>query len=197
MAARTPPGLRVQFLHGLEGGPQGHAARYLAARFATRTPDMSPIVAAARLDGTHPSVRRTAELDLHRRCLALQRRELAAWQPRVLVASSFGGALAVTLLEEGTWRGPTLLLAQAAGLARRRAGPGAPEPKLPEDAPVVLVHGRRDHVVPIDDSRRLAATSARASLLEVDDEHGLDTLCADERLADLVRELASTGDRRA
>jgi hypothetical protein len=45
-------------------------------------------------------------------------------------------------------------------------------------------------VVPLDDSRTLAATSKRATLIEVDDGHRLETLCQDERLADLVREAA-------
>lgn len=188
---RPPAGPRVLFLHGLESGPQGHKARYLAARFETRTPDMSSSVAAARLDRAHPSVRRSVELDLFRRCLALQRRELAAWRPGVLVASSFGGALAVALLEEGSWAGPTLLLAQAALMARRRNGQDPREARLPQDVPVLLVHGRRDAVVPLADSQLLAATSPRARLVEVDDEHGLDSLCEGERLAELVRELAT------
>ncbi len=195
--------MRVLFLHGLESGPQGQKARYLAGRFEARTPDMQTASsAAARLqeelrladrsavDG--PETRRKAEVALFERSLALQRAEVASFRPDVLVGSSFGGALAVALLREGAWKGPTLLLAQAALLATRRAGVLGPEAQvaLPEGVDVLLVHGTRDDVVPLDDSRKLAATSARARLVEVDDGHRLETLCADERLADLVRQAA-------
>ncbi len=194
--------MRVLFLHGLESGPQGQKARYLAGRFEARTPDMQTgRGVAARAEDPRPSdrsavdgppARRAAEVELFQRCVALQRAELAAFRPDVLVGSSFGGAVAVALLREGAWRGPTLLLAQAALLATRRAGVLGPEAQvaLPEDVDVLLVHGARDDVVPLDDSRRLAATSPRARLVEVDDGHRLEALCQDERLADLVREVA-------
>lgn len=187
--------MKVLFLHGLESGPQGQKARYLAERFEARTPDMQTgTSAAARLQQADPETRRKAEVALFERSLALQRAEVASFRPDVLVGSSFGGALAVALLREGAWRGPTLLLAQAALLATRRAGVLGPEAQvaLPEGVPVLLVHGTKDDVVPVDDSRKLAATSQRARLVEVDDGHRLETLCQDERLADLVREAASS-----
>ncbi len=201
--------LKVLFLHGLESGPQGQKARYLAERFEARTPDMQTAAsAAARLqhDGRltdrsavdGPETRRRAEVALFERSLALQRAEVASFRPDVLVGSSFGGALAVALLREGAWKGPTLLLAQAALLATRRAGVLGPEAQLalPPDVDVLLVHGTQDDVCPIDDSRRLAATSSRARLVEVEDGHRLETLCQDERLAELVREAAQTAQQR-
>lgn len=184
--------MRVLFLHGLESGPQGQKARYLAERFEARTPDMQTAVDVAARATLEPAARRAAEVELFRRSVALQRAEVASFRPDVLVGSSFGGAVAVALLREGAWRGPTLLLAQAALLATRRAGVLGPEDRvaLPPDVPVLLVHGTKDDVVPVGDSRALASTSPRATLVEVDDGHRLETLCADERLADLVRQAA-------
>ena len=49
-----------------------------------------------------------------RGCVALQRAALDEFRPDVLIGSSFGGAVAVALLNQGDWSGPTLLLAQAA-----------------------------------------------------------------------------------
>jgi pimeloyl-ACP methyl ester carboxylesterase len=153
--------LRVHFIHGLEGSPQGLKARYLAARFDTLTPDMD-----------------TGDF---RGCIELHARLLAQRTPEVLVGSSFGGAVAVALLQRGAYRGPTLLLAPA---ARKLGLPMA----LPGGVPVYVVHGTRDTVIDLEDSRRLAASAEpdQVRLLEVDDTHGLASLVADDRLADLV-----------
>jgi predicted esterase len=158
--------MRVQFLHGLESSPQGNKARYLAARFETLTPAMDTSDFAA--------------------CLEQQAAAIAAFRPDVVVGSSFGGALAVLLLVQGRWRGPTLLLAQAAARFD-------PDLALPEGAPVLLVHGTHDEVIDIEGSRRLARTGTpgRVRLVEVEDGHRLDTLLEGERLAELVREVAA------
>lgn len=158
--------LRVQFAHGLEGSPQGAKARLLARHFEARTPAMD-----------------TRDFEA---CVARQAEELAAFRPHVLVGSSFGGAVAVALLQRGAWRGPTLLLAQAAqrqGLA----------PWLPEGVPVWLVHATADPVVPVEDSRALARSGSpeRVRLLEVDDDHPLHAAVARGDLERWVRALAA------
>lgn len=140
--------LRVQFIHGLEGSPQGNKARVLAEHFTAHTPAMDTADFAG--------------------CVALQARELEAFQPDVLVGSSFGGAVALALLQRGAWRGPTLLLAQAGiryGLAAA----------LPAGVPVWIVHGLRDEIIDIEDSRHLARAGAppHVKWIEVDDDHAL------------------------
>lgn len=158
--------MRVLFMHGLESSPQGNKARYLARHFEAHTPAMDTGDFAA--------------------CLEQQAREVAAFRPDVVVGSSFGGALAVLLLVQRRWTGPTLLLAQAS--ARFDAALA-----LPDGVPVLLVHGTRDDVIDIEGSRRLARTGTpgRVRLLEVDDGHRLDGLLQGDRLADLVREVAA------
>jgi predicted esterase len=155
---------RVQFVHGLEGSPQGAKARLLAAHFEALTPAMD-----------------TRDFEA---CVRVQHEALARFRPDVLVGSSFGAAVAVALLARGAWRGPTLLLAQAA----LRYDPGA---RLPEGVRVWLVHGLRDELIDPEESRRLARTGTPGlvRLLEVDDEHRLGALVASGRLAELVREL--------
>jgi fermentation-respiration switch protein FrsA (DUF1100 family) len=94
----------------------------------------------------------------------------------VLVGSSFGGAVALELLLQGAWRGPTVLLCPAhervAARAWRPAPPGLSA--LPDEVArrVLVVHGRADEVVPIDHSRRLVG-ARQDQLLEVDDDHRL------------------------
>ena len=120
-------------------------------------------------------------------CVDLHREALASFRPDVLVGSSFGGAVVAELLARELWRGPTLLLAQA---ALRRS----PTQRLPQAVRVWLVHGTRDEVIDPDDSRRLAETGAPDSvrLIEVDDDHSLHESIRNGMLLDWVRQLART-----
>lgn len=156
--------IRVQFIHGLEGSPQGAKATLLARHFDTLTPAMD-----------------TSDFEA---CVALHAEALASFRPDVLVASSFGAAVAVALLERNLWRGPTLLLAQAAVRRSSRA-------TLPTGVRVWLVHGLRDELIDIEESRRLAATGSPESvaLIEVDDDHALRETVRTGHLLELVRAL--------
>ena len=155
--------LRVQFIHGLEGSPQGAKPRFLAMHFDTTAPSMD----TSDLEG----------------CIATQAAALAKIDPDVVVGSSDGGAVTVALLDRGFWRGPTVLLAPAAArLGVRNV--------LPDGVPVTIVHGVDDDVIPMDDSRALAATGSAGSvrLIEVSDDHRLRSLLDPGALADIVRE---------
>jgi len=156
---------RVQLAHGLEGSPQGTKARLLAGSFDARTPAMD-----------------TSDFEA---CVALHARTAVDFRPHVLVGSSFGGAVALALLQRALWRGPTLLLAPA------WRSLGLP-PELPDGVPVRIVHGRRDELVPPEDSRTLAKAGSpdRVRLLEVDDDHPLRETASRGDLLDWVRELA-------
>jgi hypothetical protein len=158
--------LRVQFAHGQDSSPQGAKARLLAEHFDACTPAMD----TADFEG----------------CLAVHEEALRSFRPDVLVGSSFGGAVAVELLRRALWRGPTLLLAQAALRWR-------PDARLPESVPVWLVHGTRDELIDPEESRRLAATGSPGfvRLLEVEDDHRLRASVESGRLVEWVRELAA------
>ena len=158
--------LRVQFAHGLESSPQGAKARLFAREFIAQTPAMN-----------------TQDFES---CVAVHASLIAEFRPDVLVGSSFGGAVAVALLQRGSWRGPTLLLAQAAVHYR-------PDVCLPDGARVLLVHGRQDAVIPIEHSRQLArsGTPGLVELLEYDDDHSLTRLVASAQLVELVKRAAT------
>jgi predicted esterase len=162
--------LRVQFIHGLLSSPQGAKAQLLAREFTTLTPAMDARDFAASAE--------------------LQAAALRDFSPHVLVGSSYGGAIAVDLLQRGVWRGPTLLLAQA---ALRRD----PRAELPTGVTVWLVHGTRDDIIDVEDSRVLARSGSpgRVRLFEVDDVHALHTTVDDGRLVKWVEELASEAQR--
>jgi predicted esterase len=154
--------LKVQFIHGLESGPGSSKATYLDRFFDAETPAMD----TRDFEGS----------------IALQARQVAIFGPDVLVGSSFGGAVALALLQRGAYAGPTVLLAPA------HTHYGV-ESRIPEGARVVIVHGSRDAIVSIEDSRKLAATGARGlvDFVEVDDEHRLATLLEGDALATFVR----------
>lgn len=156
---------RVQFVHGLEGSPQGAKARLLARHFEATTPAMD-----------------TSDFEA---CVRIQARVLREFRPDVLVGSSFGGAVVLALLQGGLFTGPTLLLAQAA-LWRGM------EARLPEGVTVWLVHGLRDELIDPEDSRRLARCGSpdRVRLVEVDDDHALRDSVRSGRLVEWVRALA-------
>lgn len=155
----------VHFIHGLEGSPQGHKARVLAAHFDAETLAMD----TSDFEG----------------CVSLHAGRLAERVPDVLVGSSFGGAVAVALLQRGAWAGPTLLLAQA---ALHRGLPAT----LPRGNRVWLVHGTRDGVVLPEDSREIAAVNPREEvrLIEVDDDHSLHASTKSGALVSWVHQIA-------
>jgi hypothetical protein len=159
---KTP---RVLFVHGSESGPQGTKARLLAERFEASTPAMD-----------------TRDFE---RCVAQQADAIRRFRPDVVVGSSFGGGVAVALLQRGLWKGPTLLLAQAAREQGLR-------PELPDGVRVWIVHGTRDEVVPFSSSQALARSGSPelVRLIELDDDHRLSACVAGGRLVGLVRELA-------
>ncbi len=82
-------------------------------------------------------------------------------KPQILVGSSFGGAVLLKLMDEGTWRGPALFLACAGvGLTPIRA--------LPQGSRALFVHCPQDDTVPVHGSRLLARTGGDdVHLLEV------------------------------
>jgi pimeloyl-ACP methyl ester carboxylesterase len=154
--------LKVQFVHGLESGPGSSKSTYLHRFFDAVTPPMD----TRDFEGA----------------VATQSLHASEFVPDVLVGSSFGGAVALAMLQRGLYGGAAVLLCPA----YRHFGV---EGRVPEAARVVIVHGTRDEVVPVDDSRALAATGTKAlvELVIVDDEHRLATLLEADALATLVR----------
>ncbi|HMR76720.1 MAG TPA: hypothetical protein PKD61_16480 [Polyangiaceae bacterium] len=150
-------------LHGLEGSPTGAKAQALRRSFDLVAPALP-----------------TGDFDA---CVQLAREATREHTPDVLVGSSFGGAGALQLLQDGRWTGPTLLLAPA---SRFLLGPVA----LPDAARILIVHGRDDAVVPIEQSRDLAATHPCVRLVEVDDGHRLSSLLEGEHLGSYVEQAA-------
>lgn len=153
----------IVFLHGLESGPGGRKARWLAARYDVAVPSLT----------TH---------DWRLAC-AQAATAVADARPALVIGSSFGAAILLHLLQGGAWRGPSLLLAQAGGKL------GLPD-ALPAGVPVWLVHGDRDEIIPFEDSERLAASSASARLIRVPGgDHRLNDTLEDGQMTSWIADL--------
>jgi len=176
--------LRVMFLHGLESSAVGVKSLYLARWFRVCAPSMIP---------------KRPFLTMNRVCAAIH-----AFRPHVIVGSSFGGAVLLSLLQHGEWSGPSILLAPALGLL----APYSLSLPAGLSAPIILVHGSRDTLVPPSHSRALydsvsndskiiidcsgkdhketaaevlsRVVSSQLSLLITDDDHPLKKLCCED-----------------
>ena len=126
------------------------------------------------------------------RSVAVQVNMLARHEVGAVVGSSFGGAVALALLQRGHWKGPTVLLCPAHNLIADRARRVRPVSLAGLDASrVVVVHGQQDTTVKPVDSRALVAGSG-ARLVEVQDDHRLTVHATPDNLRGWV-EMACRG----
>lgn len=127
-----------------------------------------------KLRGT--AVQRAALRSSYDTCIEIQRAAIVQHQPDVVLGSSWGGAIAIELVVQGAWRGPTVLLAPAfhrvAGRLGESDGGGKDDghgdvatrvKRLQERAAsqrVVVLHDPDDDTVPFGDSVELQGGSA-------------------------------------
>lgn len=114
-------------------------------------------------------------------------------RPDVLVGSSWGGAVACQLIADGSWTGPTILLAPASRKVQGVIDPAGwtslADRIMANPEPVHIVHDPADDVVPVGGSRDL--TGGSVTLHEVNaGGHRLLPFVEDGRLAELIRSLA-------
>ncbi len=149
------------------------------------------VIAAVSLAVLQRFVRPALMRRMFHRSVAVQERLLKAHRVDVVVGSSFGGAVALELLNRGAWKGPTVLLCPAHRLVAARGW--SPSPTLPPAlaAHVVVVHGQQDETVPPAHSRSLIKGTA-AELIEVNDDHRLSTTATPENLRAWIRKATGT-----
>lgn len=196
---------RVLFMHGLESGPGGRKARRLQERYNAVAPDMRMSFLDLRREN---SIARSALRNalttlpwnllawaLHdslTRCLGVQARQIDAHKPHVVVASSWGAAVATLALARGVWCGPTLLLAPALQHAVKAAGAAVPELqpsaiyaaiatlRPDERARILIVHGEQDETIPLQNSREFAAAAGVRLLVVPGGDHALNEALLDD-----------------
>lgn len=152
---QTPSPLKVLFAHGKQGGPDDHTASFLFSRFDCLVPRMP-----------------TGDLDV---CLRMHEDAIKEFKPDVVVGESLGGWVEYQLIKRGVWNGPTVWLAPAVQKVEEEFN-GFEQPKIPEHfgGPLLIIHGTRDDIVPIQDSCALTATAkCETKLIEVGDDHSM------------------------
>jgi pimeloyl-ACP methyl ester carboxylesterase len=171
---------RIVFLHGLEGSSTGQKPTWLKSHGHTVVAPTLDTRALIAWLSTHPGGPSTAPMSTvaSPRTAALE--AITEFRPEVVVGSSFGGGLAMLLQQEGKYRGPLVLLAPAGA---KLFGIQT----LTTTAPVAVLHGRADEVVPVQDSIALAAGAhGDVTLRLVDDDHRLTASVATGLMGELV-----------
>jgi hypothetical protein len=160
--------LRVLFFHGLESGVNGQKSLYLAKNFPnTYTPNLKPYY--------------LLPLSIWKAIVAVYR-----FKPDIIVGSSFGGFIAMFLLQTHVWNGNTILLAPATGILFKRSL------WIPKDngKNVVIVAGRNDRTVPLDGLKKLEQST---QFLVVEDDHRLNkTMIEKDQLRILINKYSQS-----
>ncbi|CAF0866743.1 unnamed protein product [Adineta steineri] len=157
---------RVLFFHGLESGIHGRKALYLAEHFPNSyTPNLKPYY--------------LLPVSLWKAIKAIY-----TFKPDIIVGSSFGGFIAMLLLQARVWNGHTILLAPATGLLFKK------RLWLPIDHKknIVIVAGTNDTTVPLDVLTPLQQLSLdNVQFLVVEDDHRLNqSMIEQNQLRDLI-----------
>ena len=157
---------RVLFFHGLESGINGKKSLYLAKHFLNSyTPNLKPYY--------------LLPLSFWKAITAIYR-----FKPDIIVGSSFGGFIAMFLLQTQVWNGNTVLLAPATGLLFEK------RLWLPKGdrKNIVIVAGRNDTTVPLDGLAKLQQSSLdNVWFLVVEDGHQLNkSMIEQDQLRNLI-----------
>jgi len=168
----------IVLLHGLESAvdenlrPIGSKARFMRERYSAATPGLDTRAAVAHRDWCVAN-QRPWDADPERVAAAFaapmaNARAAITAHTRLIVGSSFGGAVLLKLLHEAPrYAGPCVFMAGAGVMI-------TPYDHIPEGVRAVLMHGRGDDEIAPGDSRTLFASSGPGvQLWELHDGHRL------------------------
>jgi hypothetical protein len=140
-------------------------------------------------------------------CIEIQAKEIRAFQPEIVVGSSWGGGIAVMCAARGLFSCPQLLLAPSLQLMveHLEEGDGPWLNVWDENVSAettrrsLIVHGDQDDMVPLDHSRRLADRTGIPLEVVSGGDHSLNAALVDspagpgrnDRLRELVTRVAS------
>jgi pimeloyl-ACP methyl ester carboxylesterase len=165
----------VVFLHGLKSSPNGTKARWLRENLGACAVDLDTTAAiafyqSAQISTTEPGPANPAFDRAFKKPMARARRALRDNPAKVVVGSSFGGAVLLKLIHEGSWKRSSVFIAQA-GVKLTAYD------SLPSTVPAVFLHGVEDTEIPIADSRLLAKNSGpQVQLWEIEDDHRMHSI---------------------
>ena len=179
--------MKVLFLHGLEGNPDGAKATYLRHKYKAHVPvlDTSELK-KLRDDQSEIEWQMMPKKKIVKATNKPLRQALQAiqnYKPDLVIGSSMGGALLATLVMNDDWNGPALFLASGAQFLF-----GVTD--LMNRSPVSRhwIHGTRDTIIPYAHSLNAAQESYGTCQL-VNDDHRLESIIDSGILADAIENL--------
>ena len=133
--------MRVMYLHGMEGSPNGTKGRWVQSRFSTTcAPDLD----------AHQS-----NPEVFEQAVARAQMAVGEFRPQLVIGSSFGGAVTLELMHRGVWRegeAAFVLLAPAGVFYGGNA-------TIPPGHRVIIIHAPSDQVVPYAHSLALMSSA--------------------------------------
>lgn len=166
----------IFYIHGYEGSSNGTKARWLKKHyscFAVDMPDAKsthPLGKKAPLpevlQGIKDAIAPSAQFILP---------YIQQQQPKIIVASSFGTAVWLKIVQEEGLRIPSILLAPACSLLDVGSG-------FPHDMHTIIIHGTNDGIITLTQAEEIYKNSGPKSLFwPIEDEHRLSRLTTDRR----------------
>jgi hypothetical protein len=161
----------VLYIHGYEGSAHGTKGNWLRNQFSFFGVDMpeaktkNPLGKQAPIEDVLAEIRSAIIPSA-----SFMKKHILEQNPKVIVASSFGTAVWLTLVLEEGFRIPSVILAPACSFL----GVGD---SFPHDMRTIIIHGTKDTLIPIQHAKQLHKKSGPHSLYwPVEDEHSLPLL---------------------
>jgi len=163
--------MKILYLHGLKGSPEGLKATYMKENYGAYVPrldtqELQSLQVSQEADNweglSFDDIAKAIQIPLMQ-----SRNAVTAGNPDVIIGSSMGGAILSRLVEEGTWSGPCIFLASA---ARRLFGILKLPPQVGKQS--YWIHGSNDTIIPWRDSMNIAKNSG-GTVEIIDDCHRL------------------------
>lgn len=133
-------------------------------------------------------------------CLQIQRCAINTYQPDIVVGSSLGGCIAWMCMMEGTWKGPTILLAPA--ISRCAVFGNLPLSSLfviprKVTSRCVIFHGTNDSIIPLADSLKLSNATGVSIKVISNGDHRLHNVIESNDFYQTILKLTCNGDAAA
>ena len=174
------------FCHGLESSPKGHKAIWLKERYGGLTPRLKTQetrdffrIRKERKIGNKDEQGWRQELRLNARTVA----STLCAGTKLLIGSSYGGAVVCEMISLGLWTGPVLLLASAhVQLSTLR--------KFRSHS--LCIHGTRDDTIPPEPVHKFCLQSGpKHEFWLIDDDHRLSTILTNGLLESAIGRIIS------
>jgi len=158
------------YLHGLEGNANGTKGLYCQIQYNAIAPQMP-----ATLNSLMKSRK-----DCIKTCYQIAKEAVEIHKPDLIIGSSFGGGITITLMQNNVHKGKAILLAPAGvkyGLSTH----------IPQGNQVVIIHDRSDEIVPYQDSVLIESMNDNSTLITTTGGHRLINLTTDGLLDYVVK----------